>query len=307
LQSEGRERLQEAAATMTDDTPAFERARIWLSLAILRGTAEPARSLAASDQAIELYRHLGDALRLGRALAWRARIWVFMGKFDEAAPVFAEALALAESVGNPRAIGGCLEGDGFRKMLTGDLAGARDNFERALAQFRAAGATSAVLGVLVNLGDLSWALGDLDAALAQCREAVRLMRDAPHFAKAMLGTCLTNLSGVLTERGELSEALAAAREGLPLRRDSGHSWVAMDSFALRAGLAGKLDNAARIAGYADATHAAKQSLRQPNEARARARLMDVLREHLDGDEIARLTAAGAAFDEDEACRIALEE
>jgi len=35
--------------------------------------------------------------------------------------------------------------------------------------------------------------------------------------------------------------------------------------------------------------------------------MDVLREHLDGDEIARLTAAGAAFDEDEACRIALEE
>ncbi|HEY5367319.1 MAG TPA: tetratricopeptide repeat protein [Casimicrobiaceae bacterium] len=195
-----------------------------------------------------------------------------MGKFDEAAPVFAEALALAESVGNPRAIGGCLEGDGFRKMLTGDLAGARDNFERALAQFRAAGATSAVLGVLVNLGDLSWALGDLDAALAQCREAVRLMRDAPHFAKAMLGTCLTNLSGVLTERGELSEALAAAREGLPLRRDSGHSWVAMDSFALRAGLAGKLDNAARIAGYADATHAAKQSLRQPNEARARARV-----------------------------------
>jgi len=88
----------------------------------------------------------------------------------------------------------------------------------------------------------------------------------------MLGTCLTNLSGVLTERGELAEALAAAREGLSLRRDSGHAWVAMDSFALRAGLAGKLENAARIAGYADATHAAKQSLRQPNEARARARV-----------------------------------
>jgi predicted ATPase/DNA-binding winged helix-turn-helix (wHTH) protein len=307
LHSEGRHRIETAVATMSADTPASEQARLWLRLAIVWGTAEPARTVEVSERAIALYRQLGDILQLGKSLERLARILVFMGKFDQATPVFAEALALFESARTPKWIGSCLEGDGFRKMLTGDLAGARDNFERALAQFRVAGATSHILGVLVNLGDLSWALGDLDAALAQCREGIRLMRGAPYFAKDMLGTCLTNLSGVLTERGELAEALAAAREGLLLRRDSGHGWVAMDHFALRAALAGKLENAAHIAGYVDATYAAKQSLRQTNEARAHARLMTELRERLDGDEIARLMAAGAAFDEDEAHRIALEE
>ena len=307
LQSEGRARIQTALAAMTGETPAAEQARLWLRLAVVWGTAEPARAVEASERAIALYRQLGDPLSLSRSLEWLARMWVFMGKFEQAAPVSAEALALLESGGPPQLIARCLEGDGFRKMLTGDLTGARVNFERALAQFRAAEATSSVFGIVVNLGDLSWALGDLDVALAQCREAVRLMRSAPHLPKEMLGTCLTNLSGVLTERGELTEALTVAREGLPLRRDSGHGWVPMDHFALRAGLAGKLENAARIAGYASANYAAKQSVRQTNEARAHARLMVVLRERLDRDELARLMTAGADLDEVEACRIALEE
>lgn len=115
------------------------------------------------------------------------------------------------------------------------------------------------------------------------------------------------LSPIQSERGELAEALVAGREGLPLRHESGHAWVAMDTLALRAGLAGKLDNAARIAGYADAVHAAKQSLRQPNEARAHARLIAVLRERLDHDRLAQLMASGAALSDDEACAIALED
>ncbi|HET7032165.1 MAG TPA: tetratricopeptide repeat protein, partial [Casimicrobiaceae bacterium] len=192
------------------------------------------------------------------------------------------------------------------QMLSGDLAGARPAFERALSLYRTANADSAALGVLVNLGDLTWALGDLDTALQQCREAVRLMRGAPLFAKEMLGTCLTNLAGVLIERGDLDEALRVAREGLPLRQDSGHAWVAMDHFALRAALVGKLENAARIAGHVDATHRAKPSLRQPNEARAYARLMELLRARLDEDRITRLLAEGAEIGGDEACRLALE-
>lgn len=306
LQTEGRARFESAVAAMNAGMPLSDQARVWLGVAMVWGTAEPARTVEASERAIEIYRQLGEALPLARSLERLARTWVFMGKFEQASPVFAEALALLESARAPKFIGSCLEGDGFRKMLTGDLAGARDNFERALAQFRIIGATSDMLGVLVNLGDLSWALGDLDAALAQCREGSRLMRSAPFFAKDMLGTCLTNLSGVLTERGELREALEAAREGMMLRRASGHAWVPMDHFALRAALAGKLETAARIAGYASATYAAKQSPRQPNEARAHARLMEMLRSSLEADEMVRLTAEGASLDEDEACRIAVE-
>jgi hypothetical protein len=118
---------------------------------------------------------------------------------------------------------------------------------------------------------------------------------------------LTYLAGVLTERGRFDEALAAAREGLPLAKDHGNRWIVFDLLALRAALAGKTANAARIAGFADSTFAAKQASRPPNEARARNRLQVLLREALTLDEVERLLAEGAKMNEDEACRLALEE
>jgi hypothetical protein len=161
--------------------------------------------------------------------------------------------------------------------------------------------------MLLNLGDMTWSLGDLDGALVRFREAVTLMRKAPLLIREMLGHCLTNLAGVHTERGELAEALAAAREGLPMCKEAGHAWNKLDYLALRAALAGNVGNAARLAGYADSAVVAKESPRQPNEARARAGLQALLREKLHPDELERLLAEGAKMSEDEACRLALEE
>ena len=72
-------------------------------------------------------------------------------------------------------------------------------------------------------------------------------------------------------------------------------------------LAGKVASAARVTGYADAIYAAKEASRQPNEARARNRLLALLREKLSPDDIERLLADGATMSKDEACRLALEE
>ena len=141
---------------------------------------------------------------------------------------------------------------------------------------------------------MTWALGDLDAALAAFARDRRA--DAPVAAapgRTSSASALTNLAGVRTERGELDEALAAAREGLPLLHDAGMAWSVLDHLALRAALAGKVANAARIAGFADSICAAKESPRQPNEARARTRLQALLREKLATDELERLLAEGA--------------
>ena len=118
---------------------------------------------------------------------------------------------------------------------------------------------------------------------------------------------LVNLAGVRTERGELDEALAAAREGLPLLQEVGLAWVLLDHLALRAALAGKPADAARIAGYADSRYTAEKSPRQPNEARARERLQALLREKLDADKLERLLAEGAELSEDKACGVALDQ
>lgn len=92
------------------------------------------------------------------------------------------------------------------------------------------------------------------------------------YRQSSIGYALGNLAGTLTERGDLDEALTAARDGLSLLAFSGNAWIFMDHFALRAALAGKIENAARVAGCADAIFVAKGATRERNEARARDRL-----------------------------------
>jgi hypothetical protein len=110
----------------------------------------------------------------------------------------------------------------------------------------------------------------------------------------------------LIDRGEFEEALAAGREALPLLLEEGHAWRFVGQFALRAALAGKLGNAARLAGYVDYTEATKQVTRSPVEARQRARLCGILGKELPDDDLARLRDEGAKLTEAEACRLALE-
>jgi hypothetical protein len=81
----------------------------------------------------------------------------------------------------------------------------------------------------------------------------------------------------------------------------------MDHFALRAALAGKIANAARLAGYADSAFAVKAYSRQPNELRARERLHALLREKLAPDHFECLLAESAKLTEGEACQLALED
>jgi predicted ATPase len=304
--SEGRRRLDVAVGRIDDQTPVREQARAWVALGILLGTAAPARAADALARGIELYRRLGEISRLGPSLVELGRIWMYMGRFDQAAAVLAEAYPLLERANLPRQLAHYFESLGFLRMLTGDVPGARALLEKALPLSRSAEAESTTLSLVLNLAEMTWALGDLDAALAGFQEAISLMRKSPYATrKSMIGTCLSGLAGVHTERGELPEALAAATEGLPMRRESDF-WGALDHLGLRAALAGKVSNAARLAGYTDAIYAAKESTRHPNETRARERLQRLLSEKLSRTELERLLDEGAKLSEDEACRLALE-
>jgi tetratricopeptide (TPR) repeat protein len=307
LPGEGVQRLQAAVARVGAQTPELDQARLWLWLGLLWGEAAPPQAVAAFERAIDLYRRLGDASGLGYALVRLGGRLALMSRFDQASPVLAEAFSVLERADVPKALAYYFEGVGFLKQLTGDPAGARMDYEKALSLYRGAGAQRSVLNTLGNLADTTWALGDLDAALAGFRETVALMRKSPLTMRSTLGIYLANLAGVLTERGDLDEALAAAREGLPLLKLGGYVWIFVDHVALRAAMAGKVANAARLAGFTDSIFAAKETSRQPNEARARKRLQALLRGKLAPDELERLLAEGAKMSDDEACRIAVEE
>jgi predicted ATPase/DNA-binding winged helix-turn-helix (wHTH) protein len=304
LANEGRQRI-EAALAHIEEAPLLDKARLWFWLGMLRGDAAPAESLRAKSRAVELYRQMGDSSELGFALVHFALMLGYVDRLDDAASALAEARPLLENSGLPRALARHSEVTGFLKMRTGDPTGARTHYEKALALYRTIGVQREVLRMLGNYADLTWVLGDLDAALAGFRESVDALRKSTHATKSMVGFNLTNLAGVRTERGELEEALEAMREGLPLMEELGFAWINMDHFALRAALAGNLVHAARLLGYADSEFQKKEASRGPNEVRARNRLQTLLQEQLPPDQIKRFAAEGANLAANEACRLAL--
>jgi tetratricopeptide (TPR) repeat protein len=307
LIGESHQLLEVAIARLESHTAQSDQARLWFSLGVLLESSAPVQSVANFERAISLYRGLGDTLGLSHALVEIAWPLVALGRFDQCSLVLAEAFPMLEDSGLPKLRGVFFTQSGFLKTMSGDLAGARMHYEKALSLYRKSGAESAAGNSLARLADLTWALGDLDAAAAAFGEVVANMRKPAITRKTTLGYALANLAGVLTERGELDDALAAEREGLSLLLDGRFAWIFADHVALRAALAGDLADAARLAGFADSVHKAKEASREPNEDRARTRLHALLREKLAPDKLERLLAEGAKMSEDEASRLALED
>jgi predicted ATPase/DNA-binding winged helix-turn-helix (wHTH) protein len=306
LAGEGRQRIKTAIARL-EQTPERDQARMWLWLGMLWGDAAPDESIRAKSRAIELYRQLGDASGLGFSLVQRALMLCYADRFDEVDAALAEALPLLKGSGLPRALARHSEISGLLMMRRGDLAGARTHYEEALTLYRRIGVEREVLRMLGNQADLTWALGELDAAIEEFREAIAIGRASKTVTGGTLGPKILNLAGVYTERGELDEALAAAREGLPYMKRSGTAWINMDHLALRAALAGDCLAAVRLAGYVDHAYSAKQAARGPNELRARTRLTKLLSERFAASELERRFAEGANMSDDEACRLALQD
>ena len=304
---EGRQWLRIAIAEIGEHTSEIDQARLWHFQGWLWTRAKPAEALTAIEKAVRLYRRLGDGLTLGHLLLKMADNLALMGQLAQAESALAEALPLLEKAGLPKALATYWTTVGFLKLMSGKPANAQADYRKALILCRRSGAERNTMQLSCRLADAAWACGDLDAASCGFRENIEQLRKSAIPANDLLGLNLAYLAGVLTEQGKIDAALTAAREALSLLQDTGYAWRTTDHFALRAALASKLANAARLTGFTGAAYAAKNSPREPNEARALARLHTLLREKLAPDELTRLLAEGAKLSEEEACRLALEE
>jgi len=305
LRSEGLARIELALARCRSRTPQRIRARLWLWLGVLDQFSDPVKWVRALRRAAALHRRAGDAfgtgyslMRLGSGLARTGRLDLAQQALDRARPLLARSSV-------PAVMAPYFHAAGFVRKVAGDLAGARTHYEKGLSLYRSVGLERDAAQLCGTLADTNWALGELDAAVAGFREAISLMRGSNKGTKLILGVNLTNLAGALVERGDFEEALSAGREGIELRKTAGYAWGALDHLALRAALIGRWADAARLTGYVDAVFTARGIVREPNEARARTRLDQVLGSRLDTNERADLMAEGAAMKEEDACRLAL--
>jgi predicted ATPase len=304
LFGEGVQRVQAAIARVGPQTPELAQARLWLWLGRLLDET-PTQALPALERAVALYRRLGDPVALGIALVRLGRVLALMGRYDASEASLEEGRPLVEGAG-PCALDFYHFNSGFLKNMVGDSAAARFHYERALELARETRDEMGVMATMGNLANVTWGLGDLDAAAKSLRELVVLLRRSPVSTRRLLGFGLMNLAELLVAK-DVHESLAFAREGLPLIKADGSAWIFSDYGSLRAGAEGRLAKAAFLAGYADSAHAANGGTRSFVTARARQRLRALLRENLPADELERLLAEGAKLSEDEACRRALED
>ena len=304
LFGEGAQRLEVASAHIQPDTPVSEQALLWRQLGRLIDQT-PSRAQAAFERAASLYRSVGDRLGLVHTLAQLGRALAHLAQWDASAAALAEAHALLVETDAPWLRALYLFNMGFLSNMRADFGQARDYYEQAHLLFLKAGDEFTAAAAKGNLANITWALGDLEATEASFRQHVALMRHSPMRTPRVLGWTLASLAGVLTERKALDEALAAAREGLPLLLEDGSAWIFVSHLALRAALAGRLSDAARLAGYSDAAWTKQGATPHPVDARTSDRLRSILHQSFPSHELERLRAEGAALSEAEACALAL--
>lgn len=207
-------RLAIALCPFWDTRGYWREGRRWLEAVIERGAhADPALVALALAHASQFVRSLGDtlqaqelaerSLRLAKAseqprsVAHALDALAACLSSAEAIPLYEEALALAQQMGDRQKICGLLYALGVMAKLQGDLAGAGERFAEALRLGRELGHVRMVVQALRGAGSVLRDLGDHERARARYEEALGVARE--------LGF-KTEIAGLLNHLGELERA-----------------------------------------------------------------------------------------------------
>ena len=150
-----------------------------------------------------------------------AEIYCWLGRYDEAAPLTAEALELIRRAGEPRTVRVAVALTRRALVLKnrdGDLAAARELYQRALEMFRELEGPTypEVANTLNQLALVSEALGNLEEARALHREVLEIRRrlyGGPHWE---IGQSLQHLGELAAEAGDHAVAVSHFEELVPL-------------------------------------------------------------------------------------------
>jgi predicted ATPase len=273
----------------------------------LTGLSSGQRMHDEAERAMRLYASSGNAQWAARAQRQLASALMQMGRHDEAQAMIEQALAASRACGDTSNAAICLTYHGFIACNGGNVRVARELFAQALAANKALGNESGTAVVLGNLAELEFADGHPEQALRAVSEALEIWVRGKSATSIANGH--TNSAGYRISLGDLTGARDSAREGLRVAlqaRDELLIGIALQHFAVLAGLGGDARRGAQLVGYADAQYTALGLQRQPTEQWGYEKLMAALRETLSADEIAQLAADGAACSEDQAVEQALQ-
>lgn len=271
-------------------------ARFWLAVARCLSVDQPALARDAARRAADHYRTLGDARGEYLALVEYAFNW----RVDrpEARAVLIHAKTLEDSAWPAAVLERGWSTEATLQTSAGRHDDARATFTAVLELCQRNGLRPGVLRAQLNLADLERAARRIDEAVSLGESVLAGYRDAP--PSSNMAIAYTNQIGALVEAGQMPRARALALE---CRRRLGALmldvciWPSLDTLALLHLDAGRIDDAARLAGASEREYSMHgQAERQPNEARDRERLIGALRRELGEERFDLLYAQGTRMD-----------
>ncbi len=301
--AEGRRRLGEAALLLNADTPPALEAQLRRGLGALYFNSAAVKSaLEELRLAVELFRRLGDAAQLGSALTAFAHASLMVGDVAAASAAIAEALPLVENARRPKSLAAAYMVKFFEESRLRSPT-VLEAGRKAIRLCEVVGAERSALVVSSNLVEAMLERGELDEAIANGEDLIARLGGYPE----ILANVLALVAAGLTLKGEVARALGRAKEAAPLLRAQGMLFWFFDHLALRAGLAGRVKDAALISGYADALSNEFGRPRDPIGREAVARLVALLKQTFSGAEIEQFARIGAQLSEDQVINLALDD
>jgi len=226
------------------------------------------------------------------ALGWLARI---QGAVPASARYHEEALELYRSLGEDEGVARCLVALGWVALLRGDSEAASSAFEQGLDLARSAGsrpvergATSALINLHVRRGELDQVEALADALLGTTAERRSPQSILPLVAKSYVALARDNVGTALAYA---KEALQRARE----IGSKSQVWACLEALASALAAHGDARRAALVLGHCDSLRRSVGIHLEAYEIGLHDRTAASLRDVLGDDGLGRLAAEGASM------------
>lgn len=251
---------------------------------------------ATAMRALEAARATNDPDEIARALANVGACYRTGARFEEADRMLSEAFNTPHLLSRVTK-NAVLRTWAVTDLQRGSIDAARQRFTE-VAHLERPGSESHA-SALLNLGELEFALGHVEAA----REAARAAKETyARLNSAYMVLLLSNLAGYALEAGDLEDARKHLREALTLLGTFGHGWLSavLEHNALLGVLVGNHERAVLLVGFTEERYAATGKVREVTERRAHDRLTELLAQAYAAEELARRLREGAMLDEEQA-------
>jgi predicted ATPase/class 3 adenylate cyclase len=243
------------------DAPKEMRARglMWAGSAVFF-TGDYRRSLELEEEALDLFRQLGDKRMVARTLVRVSSPTRFLGDPDRARALVDESIALYRELGDRSGSIYPLSHIALDEWLRGNRERGVSLAEEALELAREAGDAWWQVSQLEDLAMMAWELGDLCRAYDLAKEQIRLGRELGSAVVLLYGLAL--LAGVAAKRGDAIRA--------------GRLWGAVEAYEERGAATFKGEDRAR---YLDAVSSLAGHDLEAGLAEGRAMTLDEALRH----------------------------